>query len=326
MDTTCVIDYGLHSVKHTCISKADKSTSFEFKINETPSQAFDGSDSLDVVMFGKHIADLLSDTYSMDTALTISLLTDMWLPRRKQELLLKCCFECLGAKRVSLVNALSAALFSCGETTGICVDVGYRSVRVVPVVSGLAYTTLAEDIVGVGARSSDAVLRYHLRSATEPMLRALKSSVCFVGEEPAAVPRHLALPDGSTFSVTLSPSACREAGEALLFRAPTVNAPFALQSVYQKALLEIPALDQWAVFGGASGVAGVRRVFGQALTHALTAAPRESPRLLTVKDPTQASVCGGAILSQLSSFKKVCITSEEYAEEGPHHCVRTRAI
>ncbi|AAZ10336.1 actin-like protein, putative [Trypanosoma equiperdum] len=326
MDATCVIDYGSHTVKHTCISKADKNSAFEFNINEAPTQAFAANDSLDIVLFGRHVAELISDTCPAGSALTLCLLTDTWLPRRKRELLLKCCFECLGAKRVSLVDSVSTALFSSGETTGVCVDVGYGGVRAVPVVNGFPQSFLGEDVRSVGAKNTDTVLRRHIPQASEPVLLALKSTVCFVGDEPPAVSRQISLPDGSTFPMTLSPSVCREAGEALLYNAPTASAPNALRHMYQKSLLECPSLDRWVLVGAASGMTGVGRVLGEAMTHALTVTQREGPQYIAVKDPAHAAVCGGAILSQLSTFKKMCVTVEEYVEEGPHYCVRPKII
>ncbi|KAG8343169.1 putative actin-like protein [Trypanosoma vivax] len=321
MDVTVVIDYGSHTVKHTSVSRHEKNAALEFNVCETPSRAYVDGDVMDVSRFGRHMAELLSDTCHADTSLTISLLLDVSLPRRKRELLLKCCFEMLDAKRVYLGCTASAALYSAGETAGISLDVGSRGVRLVPVVDGIVQTSFCEDISRIGARACDAVLRQYIPKADEPLLLALKSDACFVGDTPSAPPTHLTLPDGHVVPTPVSAAVCGEAGRALLFGDHCVSAPDILQFAHQKWLLEFPSLNQWVLAGGASRVSGVQETLCSAMQHALVPAAFTEMRQLPVFDPLRAATCGGGIVSQLNSFKHLCVSSEDYAEEGPHRCV-----
>ncbi|RNF08061.1 actin-like protein [Trypanosoma conorhini] len=323
MDVTFVVDYGSHTVKHACFSKSDKTLGVDVGVSEASSMAY-LEDALDVVPLGRHLAELLSDSCPAEAGLTLSLLTDVLLPQWKRELILKCCFEYLDAKCVFLGYAAATALFSAGETTGMSIDVGYRGVRFVPVVHGIVQTSLSAAVQSVGARGTDQVLSRHLPEAEEPLLRELKSSACWVGEESVALPSRLTLPDGNSLPFPLSSAVCREAGEALLFHAPHINAPFALHHAHQKSLIEFPSLNQWVLFGGASVVKGVREVVRGSLSHAVSPL-HVTPRRLQVKVPMHASISGGVILSQLSSFKGMCVHAAEYAEEGPHRCLHLKA-
>ncbi|EAN84931.1 putative actin-like protein [Trypanosoma cruzi] len=324
MDITFVADCGSHTVKHACFSKTDKTLGFDSGVSEVPSTAY-LDDALDVVLFGRQLAELLSDSCPVDSGLTLSLLLDVLLPQWKRELILKCCFEYLDAKRVFLGYAAATALFSVGKTTGIGMDVGYRGVRFVPVVNGIVQTSLCAEVQSVGARGADCVLNRHLPEAEEPILRALKSSACWVGEEPVALPSRLTLPDGNSLPFPISFAACREAGEALLFHQPHISAPVAVHYAYQKSLMDFPFLNEWVLFGGASAVKGVREVFRGALSHAV--APLQvTPHHLQAKVPMHAPLSGCVILSQLSSFKGMCVHAAEYEEEGPHRCIHLKAV
>ncbi|KEG13747.1 actin-like protein [Trypanosoma grayi] len=326
MDTTFVVDYGSHTVKHTCFSKSDKSSAFDVSPNEVPSRAY-VDDTLDVALLGKHLAELLSDACPEDSGLTLALLVDALLPQWKRELVLKCCIEHLDAKQVFLGNVAATALFSVAETTGIGVDIGYRGVRIVPVVNGVARTSLCADVPLVGARQTDNVLRRHIPQAEEALLQMLKATACFIGDEAPALPQQLMLPDGSSLPFPLSTSTCREAGEALLFHAPHIRAPDVLQHTYQKCLLELPSLKHWVLFGGASSITGTREALRGAMNRVV--APLQGatpPQLLHVKSPMQAALSGGVIVSQLSSFKSMCVSAAEYAEEGPHRCIHLKTV
>ncbi|RNF03990.1 actin-like protein [Trypanosoma rangeli] len=324
MDITFVADYGSHTVKHACFSKFDKTLGVDVGVSETPSVAY-VEDALDIVLLGRHLAELLSNSCPEDSGLTLSLLTDVLLPQRKRELILKCCFEYLDAKRVFLGYAAATALFSAGETTGMSIDVGYCGVRFVPVVHGIVQTSLCAAVQSVGARATDCVLSRYLPEAEEPLLWALKSSACWVGEEAVALPSRLTLPDGNSLPFPLSYAVCKEAGEALLFHTPHISAPFAVHHAYQKSLIEFSSLNQWVLVGGASVVRGVREVFRGALSHAVSPS-HVTPRRLQVKAPMHAALSGGVIVSQLSSFKGMCVHAAEYAEEGPHRCIHLKAV
>ncbi|ORC93411.1 actin-like protein [Trypanosoma theileri] len=324
MDTTFVLDYGSHTAKYASFSKSDKTSSFDVGVNEVQSRAF-VDDELDVVAFGKHLAELISENCPADAELNLSLLIDVLLPRRKRELLLKCSFEYLGAKQVFLGYTAATSLFSVGETTGISVDVGYRGVRVVPVVSGVIQTALSADVQSVGARNTDRVLRQYIPSANESLLFTLKSNACFIGDKTPTLPSHITLPDGNSLPFPLSFSACREAGEALLFHPPYTRTPDVLQYTHQKCLLEFPNMKHWVLVGGASSIRGTREILHSSMSHTIIP-QKEHFHQLQVKTPMQAAISGGIILSQLSSFKGMCVNVEEYAEEGPHRCVHLKSV
>ncbi|KAH9599169.1 Actin family [Trypanosoma melophagium] len=324
MDTTFVVDYGSHTAKYACFSKSDKASLFDVSVNEVQSRAF-VDDKLDVVAFGKHLAELISDNCPADAELNLSLLIDVLLPQRKRELLLKCSFENLGAKQVFLGYAAATSLFSVGETTGISVDIGYRGVRVVPVVSGVVQTALSANIEKVGARNTDRILHQYIPHANEALLFTLKSNACFIGDKVPTLPSHITLPDGNSLAFPLSFSACQEAGEALLFHAPYTRTPDILQYTHQKCLLEFPNMKHWVIVGGASSMKGTPEIIHNAMSHTIIP-QKEHSHQLQVKTPMQAAISGGIIVSQLSSFKGMCVNVAEYAEEGPHRCIHLKAV
>lgn len=325
MDTTFVVDYGSHTVKHTCFSRSDKASAFDFSVSKVPSRAYH-DDVLDVLQLGRHLAELISDDCHGDSGLTLSLLMDVLLPQWKRELVLKCCFEYLNAKRVFLGYTAATALFSAGATTGIGIDIGYRGVRVASVVNGTVHASLCAEVPSVGARNTDRVLCRYLPEAEEPLLMALKSSACYIGSEAAgAVPSRLTLPDGSSLPFPLSGAACREAGEALLFHAPHISVPAVVEHTYQRGLLEFPSLRQWVLFGGASVLSGARETLRSALGHVISPL-HDTPHQLQTKAPDHAALSGGVIVSHLSSFKGMCIHAAEYEEEGPHRCIHLKIV
>lgn len=320
-----MVDCGHHSIKYGAITHRHRKDAQNTP--KTLSRAVATCDPVTALEWSSTIPTLLANEVGEDEHLVLFLLLDTLTAQPQKEALLSACFEQMEAAKVCLGYTATTALFAAGETSGVVLDVGYASARITPVVRGIPELTLSSELSSLGAHAVDDALRAAFREAGEPttsdtFLTAVKSQCCWVGsgEKPDTVDE-VALPDGSILPMALSSTAL-EAASSRLLTSTRASATNSLLHTWEKATLLHPDVSQWVRCGGAAGMAGVGPTVADVVSKAgMVSGP---PRELHVRDHATASVEGGVILTHLNTFKKMCIDSTDYEEEGPQRCLHQR--
>lgn len=258
-----------------------------------------------------------------DDDVTLLVLLDTLTPPREKEAVLYASFERFRAKKVSLVYSAATTLYSAGETSGSCVDVGFSGVRISTVYNSVTYPTLCSAWSCVGGRCADEALQYyhHGHPCNDEMLEAIKKQQCFLGEASGST-GDITLPDGATFTSKLTAEEAKGAAETMLF-SKTANIPRALCSLMESASVQFGFPQRYALAGHGANLKGISAVFSDTLSHGMFPT---LPKNVYLKNPHWAAVEGGTILSQLGTFKTMCISGNEYEEEGPARCVYGKIV
>ncbi|EPY30610.1 hypothetical protein AGDE_00893 [Angomonas deanei] len=150
--------------------------------------------------------------------------------------------------------------------------------------------------------------------------QTVKHHLCCVGEEEATQSTRT-LPDGAVLPDCLSSRDVAEAGSRLLV-SETTDSLFSFRNVYENSVAESSTVLPYMVCGGGSLMRGVNHAVKSHLQKYFTFPNRE----LTAKSPSHTAIDGGLILSQISSFKQMCVDVEEYNENGPARCCSSKMI
>eukprot|EP00004_Rigifila_ramosa_P016475 TRINITY_DN3915_c0_g1_i2.p1 TRINITY_DN3915_c0_g1~~TRINITY_DN3915_c0_g1_i2.p1 ORF type:complete len:340 (+),score=77.27 TRINITY_DN3915_c0_g1_i2:221-1240(+) len=257
-------------------------------------------------------------------------------------------FETFSVPALSFSTQALLSLYASGRTTGVVLDVGDGLTHAVPVYEGYAlqHAVTRSDL---GGRDVTGQLQLLLRKAGFPtetsaereVVRTIKERVCFVspsvrrgnarkrseaGPLPSGVPEapvKYELPDGSVISVGSE----RHQATEVLFHPAAIGRECAsvaevVHSAIAKSDLDVRShLYQNIVLAGGSTLF---RGFGERLLNEqlLLAPPDIKIKISALQDRQWSGWCGGSILASLSSFKKLMITTEEYAEDPD--CVRRK--
>lgn len=324
MDSTVVVDCGRHSTKYAVISRRHHRTdNGTIPVKQLPSPMSSFNSTVTAAEWNCVLPQIVSSEVTDGGGVSLLLLLDTLLHKRQREALLSSTFEHIGAKRVCLSYSAATALFAGGETSGVAVDLGYTSVRATPVEDGVPVTSMAISMDAVGARYVDSSLRHMLGDQQLPdvLLSTVKAQCCWVGSEEPPLPEEFSLPDGSTVQVNLTPQDYHQAANCLLYSG-TTRVPDILHHFYQKFTVSCGTpVPHWVLFGGAAGMHGVNSVLAGSISSFMLDSP---PRQLMVQNSCNGPVDGGVILSHLSSFKGMCVSMEEYEEDGPERCVHVK--
>ncbi|CCW67264.1 unnamed protein product [Phytomonas sp. Hart1] len=336
MESIVIVDAGRHSVKYLSTSKRNRRKEGDKcifnDISPTMTQAVDVS----LADWNEVLPKVLSREVDPADDLTLFILTQPLFSRRDRELLFTTCFEYLGAKKVCLGYAPVAAHFAAGEVSGVNVDIGFSAVRITPIYQGIPCTAISEVYPTIGAAHVDEELaRYYTVGPLPQELTALKSQVCWIGrhdcendekwDNESGFSRfvdEITLPDGSCARVPFGPHDALQAGRRLLYNS-TVSLPDSFQSIYQSFSIEFHNCPYWSLFGGASDMFGVNDTLTRALSGSL---PLTDPIQLRLRNSCNAPVEGASIVSQLNTFKSMCVGVESYEEDGPERCVHSKIL
>lgn len=324
METTLVLDCGRHSTKYSLISKKHKWSS---EVQIKPSAGDPTSSPVTERDWIKSLTTILDGALEENEDLRILFLLQTLCPRRVKESLLLTAFEGCSARKVCMEYVAPAALFSCGETSGMVFDVGYTGVRITPVTRGLPEVDESSNFVGVGSFYAEKVLLSHLSQSDaneERWRRSMLHIMTSIQDNSTASitnkTTETVLPDGTTLDIRIPDSVATEAGKRLLF-STTVNVPDAAWFTAMR-IADAESHSHYLRCGGSADWTSFSEGISTALSRSIS--PNRSSELVS-KNATTASVVGGSILSQLSCFKSMCIASEDYYDEGPHGCVRQYA-
>ncbi|CCW59758.1 unnamed protein product [Phytomonas sp. EM1] len=211
----------------------------------------------------------------------------------------------MGAKKVGVGYGPVGALVAAGGVSGVVVDVGFTAVRVTPIRQGVPLPALAQRHRSVGAVFLDQDGSGEAGGGRK--------------EETRSFAREMRLPDGNGVRAPcpLTKGACR------LLYSSTVSVPDSFQHAYQRFNIEYPGSPHWTGFGGGAAVSGVHDALAGALAGSLVL---DEPVQLPLQNPRYAPLEGATILTQLNTFKAMCIGVETYAEDGPERCVHLKIL
>ncbi|EPY34482.1 hypothetical protein STCU_01562 [Strigomonas culicis] len=102
-----------------------------------------------------------------------------------------------------------------------------------------------------------------------------------------------------------------------------MNVPRSLCHILECASIQFASPLRYALAGNGANMKGVSSAFADVLSHSLL---QVVPKCLYLKNPHWAAVEGGTILSQLSTFKSMCVDATEYEEEGPTRCTYGKIV
>lgn len=322
MEKTLIIDCGKHSTKYSCLS-SKKKIGTDVKIRYSAAENLSPIRASQKEWFTS-LSDILSDYMEEDNNMTIVFLVQTLFPRREKEALLVSAFEYFGARNVCIEYVPCAALFSVGETQGTVFDAGYTGVRITPVVQGSPLFDYSSSFHDIGAFFAEDELASYLSPILLPYGNNSPSLVSqiFSGftertNEAVSSPHEVVLPDGSSLFVSIPPDVFHRAEERLLYSSKTNF----IDEVWFTHLrtTNILSSTHFLRIGGASE----NKYFANSI-FSLFHRNRMTDHSIEVQTNNSrcAPVLGGCILSQLSSFKSLCISVADYTEEGPHGCSR----
>lgn len=321
METTLIADCGRHSTKYSLISKRNKWTSeVQVKLNSTDQLT---SSTIDEEDWLNTLPSILDSTIIGEDELRLLFLLNPLCPRQQKEALLIAAFEQYGARKVCLECTAPASLFSCGETSGIVVDVGYTAVRITPVLKGIPAAELSTSLYGVGSFFTESELISSLSEsypAQEIGWRSYMNQIMpEVGGEASVsgCRTEIALPDGSLLPLSFSSSTISRAADRLLLSGESDVLDTAWYTLMKSINTE--ANSHFLRSGGAAHWHICATKLATSFNRSITPT---TPSEVLSKNSLHSSVVGGSILSQLSCFKNMCISVEDYNDEGPHGCVR----
>lgn len=321
METTLIADCGRHSTKYSLISKRNKWTSdIQVKlhsVDQLTSKSINEEDWLNV------LPSIVDTAIVEEDELTLLFLLNPLCPRQQKEALLVAAFEQYGARKVCMECTASSSLFSCGETSGIVVDVGYTAVRITPVLKGIPAVEITSSLTGVGSFFTESEIITSL-SNSYPMHQVqwrsyMNQIMPEIGGETnvGGCQTEVVLPDGSSLSLSISSENISRAADRLLFSSQSDVLDTAWYTLMKSINTE--ANSHFLRTGGAAHWHICTTKLSSTFNKCVTST---TPSEVLSKSSLHSSVMGGSILSQLSCFKNMCVSLEDYNEEGPHGCVR----
>ncbi|CAN3371571.1 hypothetical protein DIURU_004011 [Diutina rugosa] len=266
-------------------------------------------------------------------------------PRRNRELIAEELFERFGAPGVYVSTPAPLALYASGRTTGVVVDVGEGQSSVVSVYDGFALpnSTKRMDVAGSAVTAQLSSLLHsasgvRLSSSAEmDVVREIKESVASVA--PAAGAPELkqrttanedtlvyTLPDGHKLRVGSE----RFQAAEIIFRPDLVGdespgLAAMVDTAIAKCDLDLRATLWQSIHlsGGSTLTPGFGDRLLSELHHYQTETGTQTKiKLMAPPERLYSVWIGGSILANLSSFRKMYVTKEEYRESP--HLIHTR--
>ncbi|RKP19220.1 Actin/actin-like protein [Rozella allomycis CSF55] len=258
------------------------------------------------------------------------LLTEAPLNSRKhREKVAQVFFETFNVPAMYMSIQAVLSLYASGRTTGVVVDIGDGVSHVVPIYEGYTIPQAIQraDIAG---RDVTRHLQYLLRKSGYPfftssefeVVRTIKEKYCYVSNSPSKDSSnnqelYYSLPDGNVIKLNTE----RHLAPEILFtpelignECPPVN-KMVLDSIKKVDLdLRRDLYGNIVLSGGTTLTKGFPE---RLLSEIEKEFPRKDVKVRIFAPPERkySSWIGGSILSSLSTFKKLWVTSEEYDED-----------
>ncbi|XP_063083771.1 uncharacterized protein LOC100717824 [Cavia porcellus] len=243
-------------------------------------------------------------------------------------------FETFGVPALSLVNQGVLSLYASGLTDGTTIESGEGMTYFVPITDGypLNQSTFQLDVAGqdltlylMGLLTEKGTLL--VSTADREYIRDVKERCCYVtldfdkqkvqANDPPSCPKELQLPDGQKISLGEGAFTCPEA----LFQTNLIGR--STMGIHMMAMQCItscnPAL--WKMLfshiilsGGTGSFSGLRLRLQRELIGLVS--PTIEVKVATSPYAKYGAWVGGSILSSLSTFKDMWVTSSEYKDVG----------
>ncbi|XP_028407442.1 uncharacterized protein LOC114530058 isoform X2 [Dendronephthya gigantea] len=258
-------------------------------------------------------------------------------PKTSREEMIQVMFETFHVPAAYSCAQAVLSLFATGRTTGLVFDCGYSRAHSVPVYEGyaLSHATNTTELAG---RELTACLSRMLRDrgvtmethAELDIARDIKEKLCYmvmdyeserkaynVGERNDTF---YTMPDGQTVAIGSERFRCPE----VLFAPSMIGmATDGVQEVIYKTTMQCAVdvrsslLQNIVISGGSTMFSGFSRRLHVELCKLLGTRTPDSIKIEAVENRNFLTWQGGAMLSKLSNFKSMWITSLEYEEFGP---------
>ncbi|XP_022905080.1 alpha-centractin-like [Onthophagus taurus] len=254
-------------------------------------------------------------------------------PRSNRDKILEIFYEKykVPALTISLQGILS--LYSTGRTTGIVLDVGDTVSHVLPICKGFAMP-FGVKRMDIGGRDITKYLKLLLKkegvnfttSSELEIIKNIKETICYISENPINEEEVIKLdrviyklPDGKNISVGTS----RIRAPETLFTPSLIGVEYSgihemLNESIQNCDLDLRRiLTQNIVISGGSTLF---KGFGKRLFIEMkNLCPQDVQiKINSPKERLYSAWIGGSILASMSTFKDLCVTREEYEENGKY--------
>ncbi|KAI9926517.1 actin [Aspergillus wentii] len=241
-------------------------------------------------------------------------------------------FEIFNAPSIYIIPDAVLSLYQSGRTTGVVIDIGSTSTRVVPIVEGKCVSN-AVSHVDIGGEHVTSYLQqqlggtFYARDQFElrEILQNMKAQLCFVAgdfdeistyaDTSSDIDTEYNLPDGETITL----GADRFRAPEVLFRPDMLGLNFAgIHTAVVNSIGQCPGNVQETLYsnivlsGGTALLPGMRERFSIELAGL-------AGRSVEVAAPANAYTAwlGGTIVASSSSFEGLWLSKEGYDESGP---------
>lgn len=251
-------------------------------------------------------------------------------PRKNRETTAQIFFETFNVPAMYMSVQAVLALYSSGRTTGIVLDSGDGVTHAVPVFEGFSMPHAIRRVDVAGRDVTDylqLLLRkagLHLHTTAErEVVRTIKEQTCYVSLTPAKEEKDtqsrgesFTLPDGR--AVQLGPERFR--APEILFNPEIIGEEYA--GVHQVVVDSINRVDldlRKSLFSNVilSGGSTLYTGYGARLLNEVKKLALKDVKIKIYAPPERkySTWIGGSILAGLNTFKKMCVTAEEYQED-----------
>jgi len=261
-------------------------------------------------------------------------------PRMNREKMTMTMFETFRTPAIYAAMSAVLSIYSCGLTTGICIDAGYGASHTVPVYEGYAlpYAIKKLDIAGRGLTEYLAnILRergYHFRiSEYERCLNSMKEKLAYCAQdfwaelaaEDTKIP--FELPDGQKINIGAELFRCPEP----LFNPTLVGQRKGIHQLAHQSIQQCSHSIRKDMYSNIvpSGGSTMFMNFDKRLYKEIKAISPKKRNIKIVTPPREQGTTvappprrhltwvGGSILGSLTLFKELCISMDDYYEHGP---------
>ncbi|EJD47684.1 actin-related protein [Auricularia subglabra TFB-10046 SS5] len=251
-------------------------------------------------------------------------------PRRNRELTAQIFFDTFNVPAMYMSVQAVLALYSSGRTTGIVLDSGDGVTHAVPVFEGFSMPHAIRRVDVAGRDVTDylqLLLRkagHHLHTTAErEVVRTIKEKTCYVALSPGKEEKEtqgrsesFTLPDGRAVQL----GAERFRAPEILFNPELIGEEYA--GVHQVVVDSINRVDldlRKSLFSNVilSGGSTLYQGYGARLLNEVKKLALKDVKIKIYAPPERkySTWIGGSILAGLNTFKKMCVTAEEYQED-----------
>ncbi|KAL5251116.1 hypothetical protein ACHWQZ_G016735 [Mnemiopsis leidyi] len=250
--------------------------------------------------------------------------------------LLDITFECNRFPGCLTISQAALGLYCSGNSSGLCLDIGYHQTTVVPVYEGYPLigcpSILTSPISGL--QLDDVMKKFNpkLVGLGSVEMTSLKKELCQISETETSMtvevePKEFELPDESKVSVGNEAHFATE----LLFTPHHfgVKSPGCHELIYN-SLHKVDPDGHKDIIGSVLPMGGTSRIpgFSKRLELELLGVLNHEFRIInqSEREKEHMTWIGGSIVAELSTFQEMWVFRSEYEEEGPDRMVKRKLL